>query len=154
MRPDQIPQQLKEKPQWVCWRYEQRNDKTTKVPIDARTGKRASTTDSGTWSLFETAVSAATHFDGVGFVFNGDYTGVDLDRAIHEDKPKPWAAKIIDSCATYAEFSPSGTGVHLISEGALPEGWSGRKRAFRDGAIEIYSRARFFTVTGNRLETA
>src|SRR5262249_17909008 len=40
------------------------------------------------------------------------------------------------------EISPSGTGVHILVRGHLPPG--GRKRDW----VEIYSEARYFTVTG------
>ena len=31
-----IPAELRALPQWVCWRYENRNGKTTKPPIDPK----------------------------------------------------------------------------------------------------------------------
>jgi hypothetical protein len=93
----------------------------------------------------------AGRVDGIGYVFAGDHIGIDLDHAIDESgRLKSWAADIVNACATYTEISPSGTGLHLYSKGTLPEDWSGRKRSYHDGAVEIYSRGRFFTVTGNR----
>src|SRR5262249_27986287 len=49
----------------------------------------------------------------------------------------------------YTEKTPSGLGFHLISRGALPGDWTGTKQRYHDGAVEIYSRTRFFTMTGN-----
>ena len=45
---------------------------------------------------------------------------------------------------SYAELSPSRTGVHIIVRGSLP---TGLKRP----EIEMYSRGRFFTITGEHL---
>ena len=48
---DQIPQALRDVPRWVCWRHEARKagEGGTKIPFDARTGRRASSTDPATW---------------------------------------------------------------------------------------------------------
>lgn len=50
--------------------------------------------------------------------------------------------EIVRKLDSYAEYSPSGTGVHIICRGQLPA--SGRRR----GSVEMYGHARFFTVTG------
>jgi len=47
---------------------------------------------------------------------------------------------------TYAEISPSGTGLHLYLRGTLPPG----KR--KKGHVEAYEHGRFFTVTGQHLK--
>ena len=58
----------------------------------------------------------------------------------------PWAQKIIDRVQEgYVEISPSGTGVHIIVEGTVRDG------GMRKGPIEMYSRGRFFTITGEVL---
>jgi len=36
IEPKNIPEELRALPQWVCWRHETRNGKTTKPPIDAK----------------------------------------------------------------------------------------------------------------------
>src|SRR5262249_47053588 len=76
---DGIPSAMREADRWVCWRYEWRQDKEgegkwTKVPVNARTGKRASSTNPRTWSTFERAMAYyMAHWedggaDGLGFV--------------------------------------------------------------------------------------
>ncbi|HPM69001.1 MAG TPA: hypothetical protein PLX45_22245, partial [Piscinibacter sp.] len=70
-----VPACLIERPQWVCWKYEQRDGKATKVPINPRTGQKASSTDPSTWTSFDDAVAACRRFttlEGVGFVFTQD----------------------------------------------------------------------------------
>jgi putative DNA primase/helicase len=150
-----IPAELKQLRQWICWRYEKdEKGKLTKVPYQLNGRSKASTTNPKTWSTFDDAFRASPQFSGIGFVFNSDYTGVDLDHAIN-GSIKNWAAELISKFPTYAEFSPSGEGVHLISQGAaVYEGEKGRKKPYGDGGIEIYSRERFFTFTGNRLESS
>lgn len=156
INPSAIPQALRATDNWVVWRYEAVKGKTTKVPYDIA-GNRASTTDPRTWtSIFRaTELVGPKSKWGLGFVFDDDFIGVDLDHAYQDDgKLKPWAQDIVNSCKTYTEISPSGKGLHLISRGRLPEGWKGLKRAYHDGAVEIYSTGRYFTVTGNRLAIA
>ena len=59
--------------------------------------------------------------------------------------PEPW--EIIQSIGSYAELSPSGTGVKIFARGKLPKG--GRKKV---GDFETYDSGRYFTVTGHRLD--
>ena len=51
-----IPEALTSRKQWVSWRTEDRKGKSTKVPINPRTGGRASCTDETTWGTFEEAM--------------------------------------------------------------------------------------------------
>ncbi len=153
----EIPAELRATPHWVCWRRVQRDGKTTKVPYDPKTGYEASSTNPDNWASFEVASAAAPEYAGIGFVFTNDYIGIDLDGAVEwtDGVPQfePWATAILDRCvATYIEYSPSRTGLHIISRGRLPEGWTGRKRDHHDGVVELYSRARYFTFTADRLD--
>lgn len=139
------------RPQWLLWRLEKRGDKTTKVPYSPKSGKPASSTDSSTWGTFEDVRSHYEHdgFSGVGFVVtDGDgFVGVDLDKCRDEQgNIEPWASEIIEKLASYTEISPSGTGVHILCKGKLPDGCRKRK-----DQIEVYESGRYFTVTGRRL---
>jgi putative DNA primase/helicase len=151
---ENIPEQLTERPQWVCWRREIRNDKPTKVPYTPGTERRASSTDLLTWRTFEEALTAYERgeppYDGIGFVFcSADpFVGIDLDdcRNRQTGEVEPWAQKIIsDASEGYVEASPSKTGVHIIVEGRVRDG------GIRRGPVEMYSRDRFFTITGEVL---
>ncbi len=147
---DNVPQELKRLSQWVCWRYETRGEKRTKVPISAKTGALASTTDPDTWSSFGEATLSMEwgQHDGIGFVFaaSDPYFFIDLDDARDIDVTEPWAAEIVDRFPIYWEVSPSGSGLHGIGRGTLPAGGN------RKGKIEVYDRARFATVTGQALD--
>jgi hypothetical protein len=144
-----VPAALRERPQWVLWRREQRDGKTTKVPYSI-SGQRASTTDPESWSNYDTAMSAASEFDGIGFVFSaGDpFTGIDLDDCIIDGELHPAAAAIVDELASYSERSPSGRGLHVILEAELHSDRHKTANTPWGGAFEAYDRGRFFTITG------
>ncbi|WP_226007449.1 hypothetical protein [Natrinema salinisoli] len=146
-----VPEMLRTRDQWICWKETKRNGETTKVPIDPQTAGFASTTDEGTWSDFEGALeyveSGSTPVDGVGFVFttSDPLVGVDLDDCRDPDtgRPTEQAKTIVGQLDSYTEVSPSGTGYHVLVRGELPEGRN------RCGHVEMYDHARYFTVTGD-----
>src|SRR4051812_42402811 len=146
-----LPRALVARPQWVCWRYEERDGNWTKVPYNASTSLRASSTNPATWASCAEAVAAYQQgtYAGVGFVFSPSdpYTGIDLDKCRDPDSDTvaPWAREIITTMESYTEITPSATGVHILVEGTLPVG--GRKKT----TVEVYDRGRFFTMTGVRL---
>jgi len=153
---ENIPEELAERPQWVCWRYEQRDNELTKVPY-TDTGWRASSTDLMTWTTCAMAYRCYQdgHCDGIGFVFSSadPFVGIDLDdcRDPETGEIAPWAQRIIDRVQEgYVEASPSGTGVHIIAEGTV-RGGKTQKKVKPKGKVEMYSRERFFTVTGGGL---
>jgi putative DNA primase/helicase len=148
---ENIPEQLTERPQWVCWRnLEREGQKPTKAPYIPGTERQASTTDLMTWRTFPEALAAyeagEPPYDGIGFCFcSADpYVGIDLDdcRDPETGAIEPWAQKVIDSLfEAYAEASPTGTGVHIIACGVLKEGVKTKN-------VEVYGQDRFFTITG------
>ena len=146
---DCFPEELRQRPQWVVWKLEERDGKPTKVPYIAGGSGKASCTDSLTWRSFEEAVQALEtgRYNGIGFVFSsGDpFAGVDLDdcRDPETGELEEWAAKIVEAFGSYAEVSQSGTGVHIIVMGKAPN----KKR----GKVEAYSSERYFTMTGRVL---
>lgn len=160
VRPAAIPAELKERPQWVGWKWEQRGDKWTKVPVNARTGRNAATNDPATWTDFETAHTYAatrTNIAGIGFVFAEDdpYAGVDFDHCRDPETGvlDEWAKAILTGLDTWADISPSGGGIKAIARGVLPGHGMRRKRpdGIPGGAVEMYDRGRFFALTGHHL---
>ena len=152
-----IPDALKALPQWVCWRFEARDGKPTKVPYQARPGSgepgsdgegryKAATSRPATWRDFATACEHASRFDGIGINFAGRLCGVDLDhcRDPQTGELEPWAQEALADLNSYTEASPSGTGLHVLLFGDLPPGR--RKR----GDVECYGAGspKYFTVTG------
>jgi putative DNA primase/helicase len=164
IQPQIIPNELKALPQWVCWKWELRPDskgvrKWTKPLHNTRNNRYAYSTKPESWTDFEEALAAAPRFDGIGFVFAPDdpYTGVDLDNCIDANGTlASWAAEIVADLDTYTEISPSGSGLKLWVRGELPA--SGRSKGGQGsdgrGKIEMFSVARYFTVTGHRWESA
>jgi putative DNA primase/helicase len=146
-----IPNALTERPQWVCWRLEERDGKLAKVPY-TDTGWKASTTDLMTWTRCAMAYAAYERgdCDGIGFVFSSadPFCGIDIDdcRDPETGEIEPWAKEILDRVqGGYVEVSPSGTGVHIIVCGHVRAG------GVRKGKVEMYARERFFTITGRIL---
>src|SRR5215471_19277820 len=110
--PTTIPDDLRERDQWVFWRYEGRNGSRTKVPYHAGR-RRANTTDPRSWTNFEAAMEVANEggnwYEGLGFVFSRQdpFCGIDLDDSLDaEGNVKPWAQRIVERFAdTYTEIS-------------------------------------------------
>ncbi|MCP4643655.1 MAG: hypothetical protein GY851_24620 [bacterium] len=145
-----IPDELTARAQWIVWRSEQRRGRVTKVPYVPGTHRHARSNDPSTWRTFEEAMVSHRRdgFDGVGYAFSADdgLTGIDLDHCAGEyGVLDPWALCIVRELDSYAEWSPSGHGVHIIVQAQLPP--RGRKR----GDVEMYDRLRFFATTGNWL---
>ncbi|HDR3896739.1 phage/plasmid primase, P4 family [Bacillus cereus] len=150
---NEIPTELKNLPQWVLWRKEERNGKFTKIPYQFN-GEMAQANNRRTWSTFATAVKFYLEgdYDGIGFVFSrqDNYVGIDLDTCCVDGKLNTFATEIIDTLDSYTEFSPSGNGIHIIIRGGLPQSVLGTGRKNTKHGLEIYSYGRFFTFTGNR----
>ena len=136
--------------QWVC-----REGKIPKNPNNP--GANAKSNDPSTWSDYPTAYSAYQNnpsYDGVGFQF-GVYepglrvAGIDLDHVVQEDGSlSQLAQEIVEYMDSYTEYSPSGTGLHILCYVDLPA--IGNKRSFENGeALEMYNHSRYFTVTFN-----
>lgn len=151
-----FPQELKDRKQWVCWRLEPDNDggKPRKMPVNPVTGKGAMSNNPNTWTDYHTAFEAYEKYGytGVGYVFTKDdgYVGVDIDHCYDPETGEfnEAAKAIIAKKPTYAEFSPSGDGVHLYFKGKKPSGNSKNS----ENGVEMYESGRYFTVTGKQLE--
>jgi putative DNA primase/helicase len=147
-----LPAELKNLKHWCCFKLQQRGEKKTKIPIDANTGGLGKSNDERTWSSFETALGAINKFncDGLGFYFKPPYFGIDIDKVQEEinrykagDHEDNIVSEFIQMMGSYAEYSVSGTGIHIIAKGDLPKG--GRRK----GNVEMYDSGRFFAMTGN-----
>ena len=132
---EKIPEELKRLKQWVCWSGD-------KLPKNPYTGGNAQSNNPETWADFGTACDAVDkyHFNGVGFMFAPPYFGVDMDDCIDNQE---LVDEFVESLQSYTEYSTSGTGIHIICKGSLPEG------SRRKGKIEMYENRRYFIMTGN-----
>lgn len=150
------PKELSDLRQWICWRLEPdpKSDKPRKVPYDPKTGRKASSTNPDTWATLAEAMAAREKylFTGVGFVFTEEcgIVGVDIDHCRNEDGSFTDVAKaILAKAQSYTEISPSGSGLHIFLRGVMP----GRGNKNSTSGVEMYAAARYFTMTGNRLES-
>lgn len=179
---DNIPDELKKLPRWVVSTAEEDADtketvQAKKCPINARTGMKASSTNPGTWSTFGEATQAITekiptHYGkagecGVaghlGFMLGGGYAGIDLDHVINPDPETgeeviaPWAYEVVCDVGSYAEYSPSGHGLHIIVKGCTMSENGGTRATVATNAdgssqeIEMYDHGRYFRMTGDVL---
>jgi len=170
---------LADEPRWVAWRNEMRGDKLTKVPY-GRDGRPAKANDPATWIVRSEATALTRRVvngrgGGIGWEL-GDLgadlylAGVDLDSCIDEAQClASWAERILVELPTYAETSPSGTGIkaffYVASEYVRPflkligvtdaTKWGAKRSMAQNGAnhgpgVEIYFSHRFFAVTERR----
>lgn len=136
--------EMKQYPNWVCHR--------NKIPIDPKTGATAKSNDPSTWGTYEQAqecIKKDPSLSGLGFMFShSPYVGIDIDHCIQGGVYSKLALDILHLVQSYAEISPSGTGLHIICKGQLNS--PGRKNT--QLGLEIYDSGRYFTVTENTLE--
>lgn len=163
LEPDAVPEALCEPDQWVCWRYHwaEDRDEWTKVPVDVGTGGFARSTDPETWTSFADALAyhdrSGTDTDGLGFVVHETedlVVGIDLDdcRDPATGDLEAWAEDLLEAVPTYAEVSPSGTGLRLFGFGFLPDGGTRADVDGADGHLEMYETGRYLTVTGHHVD--
>lgn len=154
-----IPDQLVNLDQWVCWRTEA----GTKIPYSPETGQRAKCNDKHTWTSFAKAVQVFAdrlgspgQYTGISFALAEDdpFVGFDFDDCITGDIIAEPVRAILARLGGYAEVSPSGLGVKCWTYGKLPTKKTGKTNKDIDGygAIEAYQRGRFFTVTGREVD--
>ena len=138
----EIPNELKALDQWVVVNW------GSKVPVNARTGLAASSSDPSTWTDFQTCLLCVEQGEAhdLGFVFDDNgYVGIDIDAGWDEDGfLSPISCDILGVCQSYTERSRSGRGFHVILKGDLP--FKGRNN---QAGVEIYKDARYFITTGN-----
>lgn len=161
---DNIPESLRSRHQWVLWKRVVLDGQETKIPFGVD-GTPAKTNDPATWSTFENVSAKLNNgggYAGLGFVFTAEdnLVGIDLDGCRNPETGElaPWADEQIAALDSYAEISPSQSGVKVFVLGKSPLS-GGRKRQLneprvcdRAPAIELYDRLRYFCVTGQKLD--
>ncbi len=148
-----VPKELRRLPNWVCWKAvpdEKSHSGISKKPINPKTGNFAMSNNPTTWTDFDTAVKVSEKYSGIGFMFgNSPYFGVDLDDMPEDLKDYQNGgadnriAEFVHELQSYAEYSQSGNGIHIICRGTLPKGARHKK------PVEMYETGRFFVMSGN-----
>lgn len=159
---------LAAEPIWVAWITD---GDGRKRPLDPNTaGAGAKADDPATWGSRKAAQRLAQRRKGgLGVELSAlsslpgwRLCGVDLDGCIDAlGNAAPWASAVVDRFGSYAELSPSGTGLHVLflaresDFAALQKAGKlspkGGKEFSLGGHTEIalYLGGRFFTVTGS-----
>jgi hypothetical protein len=168
---ENIPAELKERNQWVVWKYEwnprkKRKDGSglkgewDKPPSSVHTGRHADSTDPATWATFGQALAAyqGGGWDGIGFapIPDNGLAVIDLDKCRDPATGviEARAAGIVSAMETYTEVSPSSTGLRIVCRGRKPD----RERS-KKGTVEIYDGltaegkpgGKYLTFTGHAL---
>lgn len=152
-----IPAELRDLKAWLVWRFVsiEGEDKPRKVPHYAdgsrRRGKQGSAEDLAHLVDFDTAMSRAAKFDGVGLALRRDLgiVALDFDNCVFGGEVLPEVLEVV--AGTYAEFSPSGNGVRALFRGELPDR---KSTGDVDYGFEVFCDKGFVTVTGNLLDEA
>ena len=148
-----LPLAMRRAKRWLLWKSIANGDKKPrKVPHYAdggrRSGKLDTPADAARLVTYAQAVKAMRGgaYTGLGFALGGGWQGLDLDgcRDASTGFIAPWAEEIISQTETYAEISPSETGIHLIGKGDE----SLRALGSNKSGVEFYNAGRYFTVTG------
>ncbi len=149
-----FPKSMRALPNWVLWKLETVNGRQTKVPYSALYHGKASSTNPKTWTTFENALrvyESSDEYSGIGFVFTLDsgIVFIDIDHCLNEhgegdDRMKDILSKFEGK--TFAEYSQSGTGVHIFTKGTIARGFKNDKQN-----VEMYSKGRFCAMTGDAI---
>lgn len=151
---DNIPQSLADRQQWLLWRYEAKEGqaKPLKVPYWATGTRRGGTqgSDNDRANLVTLAQARTCYergnFTGVGFAFLPDdgLIGIDIDGAIDSKtgEVSERLQAIISAVNSYTEYSPSGKGAHIITQGETVTNKS------NDIGLEVFCGRQYFTFTG------
>lgn len=150
------PTELRSLEGWLVWRYEAGDGpKPRKVPHYANGGKRTvngTAEDRAKLVTFDAARAAAARrgFDGVGLAIMPEFglVALDFDHAIVDGGLDPQVESLV--AGTYAEWSPSGTGVRAFFKGT---GLPNAKSKGPGFGFETFSTLGYVTFTSNALES-
>jgi len=146
----EVPVELRALTRWVVWDYRWDGTRWTKTPINARTGGGAMTNNPATWAPYASAEAALLEdstLAGLGFNLGDGWVGIDLDNCVDWINGfSPLAKKILATVQGYAEISPSGKGVKIITRGEIPH-----SKADHAKGLEVYDRQRYFAITGHAI---
>ncbi len=155
------PAPLRDMPFWLCWRLEHFSGeaKPRKVPYypsgERRHGVQGSPNDVAKLTTFAVARDEAMKrgMEGVGFAHTqaGGVVTLDFDHCVTDGVVRQDVLDLVTM--TYAEFSPSGNGIHATFFGdheILKNHKVGTQGD--DFAVEAFSSAGFTTFTGRVLE--
>lgn len=145
--PENIPQELKEKNTWCCWKWVYKSKKWTKPPCSPSGITGDHTKMEYTFDQVYNAYKKDKSIAGIGFSLRktDQFCGIDIDNCIDDygfvDKE---AKKILKTLKSYCEISPSGKGIRIFGKGKIKTLGSSPKKH----KLEMYTEGRYLTVTG------
>jgi hypothetical protein len=154
-----IPKELKSIACWLGWQIgdiKPDTGKFSKIPVYATTGRKrqgeqGSPEDRANLVTFDEAMKAFRKhklFSGLGIAMLPELgiSALDFDRCVDGGVVRGDVLRIVD--LTYAELSPSGTGVRAFMLGGSRDG-----KNHTDG-FELFSGKGFVTITGSQIDNA
>lgn len=144
-----IPQELKERSQWLWFKIYHNKDKNgnskiIKIPISPITFESNEWNKRENWADFATALACLekSGCDGLSFILSEDdpFVCIDLDN-VEENVLKMFQ---VDFRHTYKEISQSGKGVHIFVRGQIEKNFNNQIEK-----VEMYQENRCIAMTGN-----
>lgn len=140
---------------WLCWQRQYDGDQIKKLPVkfdeDANQWRVVRFKDLDNWYSYDEAKELLAEHSDTGRGAEGlqvviehrrdDYVIVDFDDCIDPEtgEADDWVRPYLDRASTYAEISPSGTGLHLIFRGNVDrQGWAGPDDEFEGEVYKKY----------------
>jgi hypothetical protein len=149
--------ELKQQRRWMLWRLEHVNDKVTKVPYQPN-GRKAMANNPATWSTYAECETVLSNFHGygvaLGMVDGVRLAGVDIDQCCDAATGKfsPETREIVIGLDSYSEYSPSGTGCHILALMTEPLPGRGIKKTHPGcKAVEVKADGFYFTFTARHI---
>ena len=157
MYAENIPQEMRELPNWVCYRAFPNTEKIGKYKkqlVDPNIESKitwAKSNERTTWGTYEKAVSFAMRNNCTGIAFALEKSlgicCVDLDDCFPNGKISDTGKTMLKLFGdTYSEKSISHNGIHIFLKGELP-----KEYIQRNEEIEMYDDVRFISMTGTKL---
>ena len=167
-----------------CTRYD--GKRQSKVPVNVQTGRYAHADRPGDWCEFQTAVEALSHsapgpgfadtprfphaahpLNGIGRLSNYRNDGIiqiDVDNVFEDGQLTAIGREHIEQAGSYAEFSPSGRGLHIFVRARLPA-WldeASSRKVVQKGEwpdapkfeLQLFIRNCYVTVTGDHIASS
>jgi putative DNA primase/helicase len=154
---------------WLTWKEADDGRKIPRAPYhnSNHPDRYVSAQDPTIWTDFDTAAEWAEKLPNhqLAYVipdrndFETDLVVIDYDDARDPDTREihPVVHEHLTDADSYADVSPSRTGIHVLCRGRLPEHVKTisddlpEHEAFPDASIEVYESARFITMTGTHI---
>jgi putative DNA primase/helicase len=158
--------------QWLTWKRTTDDRKVPRAPYTnpGQPDQYVNAQNADVWTDFETAHTWAQKLNGHQLAFTirdrDKHPGEEFVLIDYDDARDPKTGKLhptvrdhLTIAGSYADVSPSGTGVHILCRGELPDGVKTLtdtlppNEMFPEATIEVYDSARYVAMSGSHLIT-